>query len=391
MPEKTHPLRPARLWLWSLVGWSMVGLANAVNGVVTRGDPWGIHLEPSLRHWLPWALCTPLIFLLVDRLPLDRDHWKRALPAHLLCAILIFGAGQLWESAVLGGPPDPGRTPPPPGGDERSSPPRERAARPPGGDARPPGGDAPPGSRRPPGGPGRPRPMGFDLLHFISLDLPIYLMLLTAAHAGLYYRREQERAAALAEARLDALRGQLQPHFLFNSLNMIGGLIHENPDKADTMLVALSDLLRRSLETSTTPETPLAEETAFLRRYLELMQARFEDRLEFSIELAPDAAEALVPSMILQPIVENALKHGLLPKVGGGTVTIGARRHGAEVVLTVADDGIGFAPAAPPESGGLGLANTRARLRALYGKRAALTVRHDGGTTVTITLPAHIQ
>jgi LytS/YehU family sensor histidine kinase len=230
----------------------------------------------------------------------------------------------------------------------------------------------------------------FDMLQFMTLELPIYLMLLTGGHATLFFRREQQRAASLARARLEALRMQLHPHFLFNTLNTIAGLIHEAPDKADAMLTALSELLRMSLETSQAQELSLDCEIDFIERYLRLMHARFEDRVRYEFHIAPETRGALVPPMLLQPIVENAVEHGLQPKPGGGLVVISASRDGETLRLSVADDGVGV-PGNTPKVERIGLGNTRARLHELYGERASLTFHNGTGLTVEIALPFRVQ
>ena len=222
----------------------------------------------------------------------------------------------------------------------------------------------------------------------MSFELPIYLMIMSGAHAALFYRRSQERAASLARARLEALRMQLQPHFLFNTLNTIAGLVHDDPNKADAMLIALSDLLRLSLKTSRELELPLHRELEFVERYLELMHARFEERLRYHLDIAPDVNAALVPGFLLQPLVENAVHHGLEPQPAGGLVTVRAWREGETLHLSVADNGVGLSKGQPQREG-IGLANTRARLHELYGKRASLSLRDEGGLSVEITLPFH--
>lgn len=252
-------------------------------------------------------------------------------------------------------------------------------------------GPMPPGPLPGPfGGAKGPRgPFGFfPALHLVTSDIPIYLMIMSAAHAALFYRRSQERAASLARARLEALRMQLQPHFLFNTLNTIAGLVHDEPDKADAVLTSLSELLRQTLEGSSELEVPLARELEFVERYLAILHTRFEDRLRFVFDIAEETRAALVPSFLLQPLVENAVRHGLEPKAGGGTVTIRARREGEALQLAVTDDGIG-APDLSAIRENIGLGNTRARLRELYGAKGTLALHNDHGLTVTVTLPFH--
>ncbi len=347
-------------WLLSLLGWGLVGFAMAAHGVTTRDDAWSMHLEPSLRTWLPWAVFTPLLFRLVLRLPLDRQHWPRAVPVHLVVFTAVMLACQAWRDADLRWLGlETARGPGGPRGERFAG--RPRGPRPPEGfgERRPPPPDFLPGDRpatlhdgsfregarfplNPPsrrGGPFNP-PFGrFDMMRFMSFQLPLYLMILAGAHAALFFRREQERAALLAHARLDALRMQLQPHFLFNTLNTIAGLIHEEPDKADALLTALSELLRMSLETSGAQELPLRREMEFVERYLMLMHARFEERVRFEIDVEPGTRGALVPPMLLQPLVENAIEHGLQPKPGGGVIRVRAWQENQTLHLTVSDDG----------------------------------------------------
>jgi LytS/YehU family sensor histidine kinase len=211
------------------------------------------------------------------------------------------------------------------------------------------------------------------------------------AHAHLFYRRAQERdrlEASLAKARMEALKMQLQPHFLFNSLNAIVTLVHLQPDAAEAMIGALSDLLRLTLETSGEQESPISRELEFVQRYLAIEHARFGDRLRFQLEVDDPVRNALAPTFLLQPLVENAVRHGLEPRSGAGLLTIRARRDGAQLHLEVIDDGVGL-PAEKPLREGIGIANTRARLRELYGDAASLELHNSSGVKVEIRLPFH--
>ncbi len=208
--------------------------------------------------------------------------------------------------------------------------------------------------------------------------------------------RAQEMAAAqletqLARAQLEALRVQLHPHFLFNTLNAISMMARKGEtDVVVRMLAGLSDLLRLALSSVGKAEVPLRAELDFLERYLALQQIRFSDRLQVKMDISPEALEARVPSLVLQPLAENAVRHGLSPQNEGGLLEIGAQRSGAELVLSVRDTGVGL----PPESerrGGMGLQNVRARLAVLYPDTHRFTLENHpgGGTLALVTIPFH--
>jgi LytS/YehU family sensor histidine kinase len=233
------------------------------------------------------------------------------------------------------------------------------------------------------GGPGDPG----SFQRVLGRVLSAYLVLASAAHAAFFYRRAKEREASLATASLEALRTQLQPHFLFNTLNTISSLVHAEPDRADAVITALGDLLRLTLETSEARELPLREEMRLVDAYVAIMQARFEERVKSMVEISPEAREALVPAFILQPLIENAVRHGLEPLPAGGTVRISARGEGERLRIEAADDGAGLREDAPSREG-IGLANTRARLRALHGERASMELRAgERGCIVSLELP----
>ncbi len=218
------------------------------------------------------------------------------------------------------------------------------------------------------------------------LNLPVYWLIIVAAHVERLVRRRLRLEAQLADARLQTLRSQLQPHFLFNALNTISVLMHENVDAADRILLQLSALLRRSLDSTEAHEVTLGEEIGFLERYFEIEQARFGERLSYRILIPDQVLEARVPNLILQPLVENALRHGLATRAGPGRVEIKADRQADSLLLCVVDDGRGLPPATTER---VGLTNTRARLRLLYGDRQRLDVRNsdDGGVIAEIELP----
>lgn len=222
-----------------------------------------------------------------------------------------------------------------------------------------------------------------------------YLAAVGAAVSIDYYTRFREREVAaaalgreLAEARLAALQHQLNPHFLFNALNSVSMLVRRGDGtRAVEMVARLSQFLRATLEADGRPEVPLAEEVVQLQRYLEVERARFGDRLAVSIDLPGALGRALVPVLVLQPLVENAIRHGVESRPDGGSVAITARRDAGTLVLEVVDDGTG--PAAPGDGSGVGLSNTRARLAALYGSAAGLELAAalPRGTRATVRVP----
>jgi two-component system, LytTR family, sensor kinase len=208
--------------------------------------------------------------------------------------------------------------------------------------------------------------------------------------------RAQEMTAArleaqLARAQLEALRVQLQPHFLFNTLNAISMMVRKGEtDGAVRMLAGLSDLLRMALASVGKQEVSLRQELDFLERYLALQQVRFSDRLDVRMRISPEALEARVPSLVLQPLAENAVRHGLGPQSEGGTLEIGAERSGADLVLSVRDTGVGLPPEAERRDG-VGLENVRARLAVLYPDAHRFTLENHpgGGVLATVSIPFH--
>jgi two-component system LytT family sensor kinase len=236
------------------------------------------------------------------------------------------------------------------------------------------------------------------------MELPIQAVAFTLTVAGIHAwnaleaarRRElhdAQLAGNLARAQLHNLRLQLQPHFLFNALNTISATMYEDPAAADEMLGGLAELLRSSLRTAQSDEVSLEEELAILDRYLALMRARFGERLAVTIDLDPEAAGALVPSLILQPLVENAIRHGNAERTGYGAIAVRARKEGDRLVLEVEDDGPGDARRSGHRTdSGVGLAATAERLRILYGDEQTFKAgdaddRAAGGFLARATLP----
>jgi sensor histidine kinase YesM len=239
-------------------------------------------------------------------------------------------------------------------------------------------------------------------LRSLFFDLPAYGAILALIYAAGYYRRfrEGESAAAalqvqLAQSRLEALRNQLNPHFFFNAMNSVAMLVRaRRNDEAVRTLAGLSDLMRYVLQEQQALEVPLGEELAFLERYLAIERVRFEDRLRVSVRAESGAEEGWVPTMILQPLVENAIRHGIGRRAGSGNIEVTVEREGAQLRLSVLDDGPGLQSNLTPISGtGVGLRNIRERLQRLYGSEQSLVLapRPEGGTVAAITLPFHAR
>ena len=229
------------------------------------------------------------------------------------------------------------------------------------------------------------------------IDLIVALLIIIAVHALLYYRRfrasELEQASLktqLAQARLRALKMQIHPHFLFNTLHSISSLVVEDPAKANSMIARLGDFLRLTLEESDQQLVTLKKETEFLRCYLEIEQVRFGDRLTVELDLDPAALSAQVPHLILQPVVENAVQHAIAPRASPGYIKIEARRSNSQLRIEVRDSGPGITKAeAGVDRQGVGLSNVRARLEQLYGRdhRFEITNGLEGGLTVIMEVP----
>jgi two-component sensor histidine kinase len=336
-------MRRLRAWLAVWSGWTALALFFAVSTSLTyrsTGRPanWRLTITRALSEWWMWALLTPAIVRLSRRFPLHGTRAFRHAAIHAAAGAAVAIAKLVVDRAVFGWLT---------------------------------------GFRT------------YLLVSTLALNFVIYAGIVAAAHGIEYYRRSRERdqlEARLAEARLQLLGMQLQPHFLFNTLNTIAEMVHEDPDKADAMIAALSDLLRRTLDLGPSQEVTLDEELALVERYLDIQRARFGDRLRVHVDADPASRAARVPALLLQPLVENAIRHGLARTRDAGRIDIDASANGDTIRIAVVDDGPGEATAGPERTG---LGNTRARLHALYGEAASLELTHERGhgTRVVVCIP----
>jgi two-component system LytT family sensor kinase len=239
--------------------------------------------------------------------------------------------------------------------------------------------------------------------YFLSMSmvftegLTLYWLIVLTAYSIDYYHKYQASLVKgsrlqtqLVQAQLQALKMQLHPHFLFNTLHSISALIHEDPDAADRMIARLSDLLRLSLESGAAQQVPLYQELRFLDLYLAIEKTRFEERLDVRFEIEPETREAMVPNMILQPIVENSIRHGIAPRMGRGQIRIFAAREGDWLVLKITDNGKGLSSSGISISQkGIGLGATIGRLERLYGndQNFLLQNRGEGGVEAVMKIP----
>jgi two-component system LytT family sensor kinase len=348
-----------RVWLETAIifaAWMVFGLLLANQNYIQtqlrgRQMPLWIAVRPGVLEALLWAFTTLAIFWLARRFPIERGRVLLGIVVHLIAAVVVSlaRAGVMvvlgWYVPWVG----------------------TRAFSP-------------------------------QFWGNSSQNLLIYALLLGIAHLALYYRRYREReqaaeqlARGLTEARLQALKMQLQPHFLFNTLNAISALIPAEAKPARRMVARLGDLLRISLEHEDKQEVTLREELAFLEPYLEIEKARLDDRLTVVMTIAPDTMDARVPHLILQPLVENAIRHGIASRIEPGTVEISASRgtDGRSLQLEIRDDGRGMERESVTSRRGVGLSNIRARLEQLYGADHRFTLENQaaGGVAVRISLP----
>lgn len=386
--------------------WCALTVAFAALLKLAGPQTWGNALRFAALNWMPWVVLSPVVFWFSGRFPFERGQLWRSIPAQVLGCVGCVAA-TLWVSTYFSYAQRPAETIEPPPASLRHEVSGEMSARGATNSQAEDGASAARGSSRAdrsvrsfrPELPGRNGPgwwpvFGTMLLR-ANFDAAVYFIIVVAAHALAFYRRAQDRerhaanlAAGLSRAKLDALRLQLHPHFLFNTLNAISTLVHRDANAADELIADLSELLRLSLQTSE-HEVPLARELELLECYLTIEQARLGERLRIVRQIDPNTLGAYVPTLMLQPIVENSVRHGIEPRLAPGTITIRATRSGNQLLLSVADDGVGAVP--QPSSGrrGIGIGNTEARLHTLHGSAAslALATPTGGGFEVKVALP----
>jgi len=222
-----------------------------------------------------------------------------------------------------------------------------------------------------------------------TTNLIYYWAILGVGEAINYFRKYRDREVRLTEAQVQILKSQLNPHFLFNTLNAISELVYDHPKKADAALTQLSYLLRLSLQSDRTQEVALKEELEFLQAYMEIQQTLMQERLSFDSTIDPLTLDALVPSMLLQPLVENAIRHGIAPRAVGGKIELEVCRNNGAVKIHIRDNGLGLKGKGTESSSQIGLKNTRARLQHLYGDahHFELSETPGGGVTVDMVIP----
>ncbi|MDQ6827379.1 MAG: histidine kinase [Gemmatimonadota bacterium] len=354
-------------WRWSSYAafWTMIAaLFTALSALVyalmsgyghgrAGGPPpvaeWAATLATMLADWYLWALLAPLVLWLGSRFSIARDRWRRVVVLHLVFAVAIAFAKvtlRYWIGQAVSWLPTPGWP---------------------------------------------------TILDTLPLNVLVYWSILGVGYALEYHSRFREREiraahleSRLAHAQLDVLRMQLHPHFLFNTLHTISVLVREHDnDVADRMIARLSELLRLSIDLEATQEVTLSRELEILGCYLDIQQMRFQERLQVGLDIDPAARDGMLPTLVLQPLVENAIRHGISQRESGGRIDIVARRVENELRLTISDDGPGISTNSNGGSSGVGLANTRARLDNLYGDRHLFELKNGprGGVTVMLNVP----
>lgn len=361
MSQAQTAVRSTR-WLWITAIWCAGGLFDASQTILVmhaegRHHPWPPLFATELVSWLPWALATPLIVGLARRYPIIRGINLRTLAVHLVALATLSAAAEAWSAwlQVLFNPW---------------------------------------GSRK---WPTFMDAWSLSLTFQLLTCLIVYALILTVTYAvdarESIARQIAETARLneeLSKAQLGALRRQMEPHFMYNTLNSIAGLVRDQQGEAAvSMIVGLSEFLRRSSEDSHRSQVSLAEEVEYLQRYIDIQKVRFGERLQVSVDIPAELLQVQVPNLLLQPLVENAIKHGIAQRVAGGAIRVGGVRHNGNLCLSVYNDG----PLSPSDGQaghtGVGIDNLRTRLRILHGSRSDLQLRRvaAGAVEVVVTLP----
>lgn len=309
--------------------------------------PWWKFFQWGVTQLYIWWAFTPLVALLVRRFPFESERPARAVLAYLAAGAVII---PVWSAVftflywALRGPGAPGSVSE------------------------------------------LPSMWWVELLRRLPILLLTYLVIVLNLVALDYYRKYRDREYRLVQAQLQTLKTQLQPHFLFNTLNSISTLMHEDVEAADRMVVSLGDLLRATLSEVGGQEVTLRRELEVLDLYLRIQLIRFQDRLRVNMDVDPRALDACVPNLVLQPLVENAIKHGITPHSVDGVIDIDARLDGPQLVLLVRDDGPGLLEPDAEIKEGVGLSNTRTRLAHLYGAAQSMRYGNSPGRGFEVEL-----
>jgi two-component system, LytTR family, sensor kinase len=340
--------------IWSLPGLMSAGQVYSEAWIECKPIAWWQALVWQVPIWYFWALLAPLILWLGRRFPLERQNLLARLlvhiPASVLIALLYLACTTFYKSLVKPAPLPLVRT---------------------------------------------FYTLAVSYLHF---EVLVYWAILGIGYAFVFYRRYHERELAtlrlerqLTQAQLQALKMQLHPHFLFNTLNALAVLVRKQDTRmALSVISRLSELLRYALDQIPVQEVPLRQELDFIRQYIEIEQIRFTDRLSVQLNAAPETLDALLPNFILQPLVENAIRHGVAASGATGLLEINAARLDGHLKIEVRDNGPGLKNS-NGENGGIGLANTRTRLQQLYGTAGHFELRNANGhgAVATLTIPFH--
>jgi two-component system, LytTR family, sensor kinase len=348
-------------WLWIAAIWSAGALVDAIQAVLLlqadqRHLAWLPIFATSFASWLPWALATPFVIGLARKYPIGRGVKVSAIAIHLAAFAAITAVSEAWY-AVLQIQFNPFEEP------------KSTFA-----------------------GTWSMLVLDQALILLIAYTLILTVTYVADAREGLASElvKTMRLNMELSRAQLAALRRQIEPHFMYNTLNAIAGLVRDRRNEAAVdMIVGLSEFLRRALEGSHRAQVSLAEEVEYLQRYIDIQTVRFGERLQVSLDIPQELLRAKVPNLLLQPLVENAIKHGISKRVTGGTVRVSGSQHGGALRLCVYNNGPCAKEDFDAARTGVGIGNLRTRLQILYGSRSQLTLGggDPDGVEVVVTLP----